>query len=120
MVSRSQSLLFTFIDYQQVISPFQRSLETQGRYADETIQGKKLEWPARYIYIRSFKYDSQLEVWVKYETMKNIKLFKTYKVCALGGLAWPETHAGRLPGAGRILLYQRIQSQEALIIFRWG
>jgi murein L,D-transpeptidase YafK len=36
---------------------------------EDTLQkqfaAKKAVWPAKYIYIRSFKYDSQLEVWVK-------------------------------------------------------
>jgi len=55
---------------------------------------KKLVWPAKYIYIRSFKYDSQLEVWVKQEKNDPFKLFKTYKVCALAGTLGPKRMAG--------------------------
>jgi len=48
-------------------------------------EARGLKWPAKYIYLRSFKYDSQLEVWVKNEIKEPFKLFKTYKVCALAG-----------------------------------
>jgi murein L,D-transpeptidase YafK len=55
---------------------------------------KKLRWPANYIYVRSFKYDSQLEVWVKNELHETFKLFKTYKVCALAGTLGPKRLEG--------------------------
>lgn len=55
---------------------------------------KGLEWPARYLYIRSFKYDSQLEVWVKNERNAPYKLFKTYKVCAMAGSLGPKRMQG--------------------------
>lgn len=55
---------------------------------------KKLSWPAPFIYLRSFKYDSQLEVWVKYSTEESYQLFKTYKVCALSGSLGPKRMEG--------------------------
>ena len=58
------------------------------------LQQKGLKWPANYIYIRSFKYDSQLEVWVKNEMSDPFKLFKTYKVCALAGTLGPKRMEG--------------------------
>src|SRR5690606_30525766 len=54
----------------------------------------KLEWPAKFLYIRSFKYDSKLEVWVKNEHKENYQLFKTYKVCALAGSLGPKRLEG--------------------------
>ncbi|HVX52841.1 MAG TPA: L,D-transpeptidase family protein [Chitinophagaceae bacterium] len=53
-----------------------------------------LEWPARQIYIRSFKYDSQLEVWVRNNSNEEYKLFKTYKVCAMAGSLGPKRIEG--------------------------
>jgi murein L,D-transpeptidase YafK len=44
--------------------------------------------------VRSFKYDSQLEVWVKNEIKEPFKLFKTYKVCALAGTLGPKRMEG--------------------------
>lgn len=51
-------------------------------------------WPAKYIYIRSFKYDFQLEVWVKNDIKDPFQLFKTYKVCALAGTLGPKRMEG--------------------------
>jgi murein L,D-transpeptidase YafK len=60
----------------------------------QQFEEKGLKWPARFIYIRSFKYDSQLEVWVKQTVQEKYKLFKTYKVCALAGTLGPKRMQG--------------------------
>src|SRR5688572_28718010 len=81
---------FSFINYQKT---FPRPTEALLRKADtlqKQFESRGLEWPARYIYIRSFKYDSQLEVWVKNEITDQFKLFKTYRVCALAGTLGPK------------------------------
>jgi len=55
---------------------------------------KDLIWPAREIYIRSFKYDSQLEVWARNSDNEPFKLFKTYKVCVMAGTIGPKRIEG--------------------------
>lgn len=55
---------------------------------------KGLEWPAKYMYIRSFKLDSKLEIWVKNSAAASYKKFKTYKVCALAGNLGPKRYEG--------------------------
>jgi len=55
---------------------------------------KGLEWPARYVFIRSFKYDGQLEVWVKSQAKDKYKLFKTYRVCLQSGAIGPKRMQG--------------------------
>ena len=55
---------------------------------------KGLEWPVKYMYIRSFKYDGQLEVWVKNAAKEKYKLFKTYKVCLQSGAMGPKRIQG--------------------------
>jgi murein L,D-transpeptidase YafK len=57
-------------------------------------RAKGLEWPARYVFMRSFKYDGQLEVWVKSEAKEKYKLFKTYKVCLQSGAMGPKRVQG--------------------------
>ncbi len=57
-------------------------------------QEKSLVWPAKYMYIRSFKYDSELEVWVKQKPEDPYRRFKTYKVCALAGSLGPKRFEG--------------------------
>ena len=53
-----------------------------------------LQWPAQAMYIRSFKYDRQLEVWVKTDLKEPYKLFKTYKVCQQSGSTGPKRMEG--------------------------
>jgi murein L,D-transpeptidase YafK len=55
---------------------------------------KGLEWPAKYMYIRSFKLDSKLEIWVKNSAAEPYRKFKTYKVCALAGNLGPKRYQG--------------------------
>ena len=65
---------------------------------EDTLQkefrAKGLKWPAKYVYIRSFKYDAQLEVWVKNEAKDKYRLFKTYKVCMQSGTMGPKRLQG--------------------------
>jgi murein L,D-transpeptidase YafK len=90
-VSLAQS---SFIDYQKsqgkVADVFRRKEDTLKKQ----FAAKQLAWPAKYIYIRSFKYDSELEVWVKSRAQDEYKLFKTYKVCALAGTLGPKRIEG--------------------------
>ena len=86
--------VFTFIDYQRSFPRFSEALKRKEDTLMKQFRDKKLEWPVRNIYIRSFKYDSQLEVWVKYENNEKYKLFKTYKVCALAGSLGPKRMQG--------------------------
>ena len=55
---------------------------------------KKLIWPPKSLYIRSFKYDRLLEVWVKNNETDSFKLFKTYKVCMQSGTTGPKRSEG--------------------------
>ena len=57
-------------------------------------EAKKLHWPPNELYIRSFKYDRQLEVWVKNDDKETFKLFKTYKVCMQSGSMGPKRFEG--------------------------
>jgi murein L,D-transpeptidase YafK len=83
-----------FLSYQK---GFKRVVEVFTKRED-TLQKefakKGLKWPAKYMYIRSFKYDSQMEVWLKNDKAEQYKLFKTYKVCALAGTLGPKRVEG--------------------------
>lgn len=92
--SKSGGPSYSFVDYQRA---FPRPGEAMQRKLDtlqKQFKAKKLQWPAKYMYIRSFKYDSQLEVWVKNEINAPFQLFKTYKVCALAGTLGPKRMEG--------------------------
>ncbi|HRE38550.1 MAG TPA: L,D-transpeptidase family protein [Chitinophagaceae bacterium] len=92
--SKSGGPSYSFVDYQRA---FPRPGEAMQRKLDtlqKQFEAKKLQWPAKYMYIRSFKYDSQLEVWVKNEINAPFQLFKAYKVCALAGTLGPKRMEG--------------------------
>ncbi len=55
---------------------------------------QNLTWPPSSIYIRSFKFDRQLEVWVKDDSTNKFKLFKSYKVCMQSGTMGPKRMEG--------------------------
>ncbi|AEV98904.1 hypothetical protein A4D02_10145 [Niastella koreensis] len=83
-----------FIDYQRGFPRINDALKKKEDTLMKQFEEKKLAWPARYIYIRSFKYDSQIEVWVKQELNDKFALFKTYRVCAMAGSLGPKRMAG--------------------------
>jgi len=85
---------YSFIDYQKSFPRPGEALQKKEDTLRKQFEQKKLTWPARYIYIRSFKYDSQLEVWVKDRIQDPFQLFKTYKVCALAGSLGPKRMEG--------------------------
>jgi murein L,D-transpeptidase YafK len=55
---------------------------------------KRLNWPPQQVFIRSFKYDRQLEVWVKNKNVDSFTLFKTYKICMESGGIGPKRLEG--------------------------
>ncbi len=85
---------FSFIDYQRTFQRPNEALVRKNDTLQKQFEARNLTWPAKYIYIRSFKYDSQLEVWVKNEIQEKFRLFKTYKVCALAGTLGPKRMEG--------------------------
>lgn len=94
MNGTSVSSFSSFVEYQKTFtrpaSVFSRKVDTIAKQFEK----KGLTWPAKYVYLRSFKYDSQLEVWVKNDKKESFKLFKTYKVCALAGTMGPKRMEG--------------------------
>lgn len=90
----SVSTVSTFIDFQKTLPRPSEALTKNEAALKKQFEEKKLAWPAKYVYIRSFKYDSQLEVWIKNDRKDPYKLFKTYKVCALAGTLGPKRMEG--------------------------
>jgi murein L,D-transpeptidase YafK len=84
----------SFVDYQRALPRAGDALKKKSDTLQKQFEAKGLHWPAKYLYIRSFKFDSQLEVWVKNTAKEPFKLFKTYKVCALAGTLGPKRLEG--------------------------
>ena len=84
----------TFVDYQKALPRPGDALKRKGDTLQKQFEAKGLAWPAKFLYIRSFKLDGQLEVWVKNDRKEAYKLFKTYKVCAMAGTLGPKRMQG--------------------------
>jgi murein L,D-transpeptidase YafK len=87
----SQTSVIEFSKSSTKISSILNSMEDSVR---KQFEQKKLVWPPQSMYIRSFKYDRVLEVWVKGNAKEPYKLFKTYKVCMQSGTMGPKRMQG--------------------------
>ena len=90
----SFSAYTSFLDYQRAFPRASEALKKKEDTLQKQFLKKGLQWPSKYVYLRSFKYDSQLEVWVKNRLKDPFILFKTYKVCALAGTLGPKRIQG--------------------------
>lgn len=84
----------SFFPNQKTSFRLANALASKEDTLQKEFKAKGLQWPARYVFIRSFKYDSQLEVWVKNDLKDKYKLFKTYKVCMQSGAMGPKRLQG--------------------------
>jgi len=84
----------SFLDAQKIYPNVALALRSKQDTLQKQFAAAGLQWPPRQIYIRSFKYDSQMEVWVRNNTSEDFKLFKTYRICALAGALGPKRMAG--------------------------
>lgn len=84
----------SFVDYQRNFPRVASAIKLKEDTLKKQFAVAGLTWPAKQIYIRSFKYDSQLEVWVRNSVKEPYKLFKTYRVCAMAGSLGPKRMQG--------------------------
>lgn len=80
----------SFVDFQKTFSRVAYAMKMKEDTLRKQFAATDINWPPKQIYIRSFKYDSQLEVWVRDDSNEKFKLFKTYKVCAMAGTLGPK------------------------------
>lgn len=90
-VSRSQN---SYMASSSVAFRVPATLSAREEMLEKQLKAKGFEWPVKYMYIRSFKYDGQLEVWLKNDSKEKYKLFKTFKVCLQSGAMGPKRVQG--------------------------
>ena len=94
------AIAFTGTAQTSYLNMVQSSARTTGLFNKvedslrKQFEAKKLQWPPQEVYIRSFKYDRLLEVWVKSESKDAFKLFKSYKICMQSGTIGPKRMEG--------------------------
>lgn len=84
----------SFVDLQKSSYKVSEVFNRTEDSVKKQFEKQKLAWPPQSMYIRSFKYDKQLEVWVKSDSSTHYKLFKTYKVCMQSGSMGPKRMEG--------------------------
>ncbi|MEO8960589.1 MAG: L,D-transpeptidase family protein [Ginsengibacter sp.] len=84
----------SFVPTKKVSFGILNSLSLKEELLQKEFKAKGLAWPAGNIFIRSFKYEGQLEVWAKDNDLDKYKLFKTYKVCMQSGALGPKRMQG--------------------------
>ena len=84
----------TFVDLQKNYPRVASAIKQKEDTLRQQFALAGLQWPVKQMYVRSFKYDSQLEVWVRSNNSEAFKLFKTYKVCAMAGSLGPKRMEG--------------------------
>jgi murein L,D-transpeptidase YafK len=94
LTAQTAAPAFNFIEYQRSFPRISDALQRREDSLERQFRAKKLRWPVKNIYIRSFKYDSRMEVWVRYNSNEKYQLFKNYKVCALAGTLGPKRMQG--------------------------
>jgi murein L,D-transpeptidase YafK len=84
----------SFVDYQKSFSRVSQAFINKEVALKKQFAAKHISWPQKYMYIRSFKYNGEMEVWVKNNTVDSFTYFKTYKICALAGTLGPKRMEG--------------------------
>ena len=84
----------SFLDMQKNYPNVSMAMRLKQDTLMKQFAAKGLQWPPKQVYVRSFKYDSQLEIWVRNNSTEEFKLFKTYKVCAMAGSLGPKRMEG--------------------------
>lgn len=84
----------SFVDDQKGFSRVSQAFLNREDSLKKHFLAKKLSWPSKQIYIRSFKYNSELEVWVRNNVADTFTFLKKYKICALAGTMGPKRMEG--------------------------
>ncbi len=84
----------SFLENQKMYPKVGEAFRQKEELLKKEFEKKGLTYPAKYIFIRSFKLDSEMEIWVKNNPQDTFRLFKSYRVCTLSGKMGPKRREG--------------------------
>ncbi|SHN39176.1 murein L,D-transpeptidase family protein [Chitinophaga sp. CF418] len=93
-IGKVQAQQQSFLDNQKMFPKVGYAYRDKEEQLKEEFKKKGLAYPAKYIFLRSFKLDSELEIWVKNSVSDTFRLFKSYRVCTLSGKMGPKRKEG--------------------------
>lgn len=85
-----------FLDYQLTFPRVSQAYNMHYNSLRKEIESKGFTFPVDNIYIRSFKANNEIEVWIKDRDVDTYRYFKGYNVCALSGDLGPKRQEGDL------------------------
>jgi murein L,D-transpeptidase YafK len=96
----SITYLFSLVSYAQnavIEKPVIKASVSVTKIEDtlkKQFEKQKIAYPPAAMYVRSFKYDKQMEVWVKPTEKEPYRFLKTYNVCQQSGTTGPKRVEG--------------------------
>ncbi len=84
----------SFLDNQKMFPKVGEAYREKEELLKKEFEKKGLAYPAKYMFVRSFKLDSEMEIWVKNNPQDTFRLFKSYRVCTLSGKMGPKRREG--------------------------
>ncbi len=84
----------SFLENQKLFPRVGEAFREKEESIKKEFAKKGLAWPAKQLYIRSFKLDSELEIWARNSPADTFTLVKTYRVCSLSGKMGPKRKEG--------------------------
>jgi murein L,D-transpeptidase YafK len=61
---------------------------------EQMFEARGISFPAAEMYLRVFKWERTMELWVRSDNKKKFELLKTYEICALAGMVGPKRRKG--------------------------
>ncbi len=86
----------SFVEKQRSFSSTYAAFNRVEDSLKKQFESKNLLWPPQAVYIRSFKIDRKLEVWVRNSSVEQFIFFKEYNVCMQSGKTGPKRIEGDL------------------------
>ena len=86
----------SFKQNQLTYSRVRQAFQEKEAGVDAILQENRIDKNKLKIYLRSFKEEKEIELWVKNENEDNYALIKTYKVCKTSGSIGPKRKQGDL------------------------
>lgn len=89
-----QAQSFSFIKEQLTYSRVQKANSEKMAQLKQDLQATNSSNQIKNIYIRAFKQESALEVWIENKQTKQYELFKSYPICLISGVLGPKRQSG--------------------------
>ena len=84
----------TFVQTQKSLVKIAEVFNREEDSLKKEFKSKELAWPPKALYIRNFKFDRLMEVWVKTEDKGSFHFLKSYKICMQSGTMGPKRVEG--------------------------